>query len=71
VQLTSSSEVEYHRYLKEVVQALEKDPEFRAKLEKVPEEDIRVSLILKIIKILELLSNAIYDLIKRFYRRAR
>lgn len=47
--------MEYHRYLKEVVQALESDPEFRAKLEKANEDDIRVSLILKIIKILRLI----------------
>ncbi|CAH2223671.1 jg26948, partial [Pararge aegeria aegeria] len=32
---------EYHRYLKEVVQALESDPEFREKLEKADEEDVR------------------------------
>lgn len=44
--------MEYHRYLKEVVQALESDPEFRAKLEKADEDDIRVSLIFKIIKII-------------------
>ena len=35
--------MEYHRYLKEVVQALESDPEFRAKLEKAEEHDILVS----------------------------
>ncbi|XP_012526824.1 nucleobindin-2 isoform X2 [Monomorium pharaonis] len=33
-------QLEYHRYLKEVVQALESDPEFRAKLEKANEADI-------------------------------
>ncbi|XP_008210721.1 nucleobindin-2 isoform X1 [Nasonia vitripennis] len=32
--------MEYHRYLKEVVQALESDPDFRAKLEKAEENDI-------------------------------
>jgi len=37
--------MEYHRYLKEVIQALERDPEFRAKLENAKEEDIRVNLI--------------------------
>ena len=35
--------MEYHRYLKEVVNALESDDEFRKKLEKVEEADIRVS----------------------------
>lgn len=34
--------MEYHRYLDEVVQALESDPEFRKKLEKADEADIRV-----------------------------
>lgn len=38
--------MEYHRYLKEVVQALESDAEFRAKLEKADEADIRVSIII-------------------------
>ncbi|XP_012279322.1 nucleobindin-2 isoform X2 [Orussus abietinus] len=33
--------VEYHRYLKEVIQALESDPEFRSKLENAQEADIR------------------------------
>ncbi|XP_023943495.2 nucleobindin-2 isoform X2 [Bicyclus anynana] len=32
---------EYHRYLKEVVQALESDPDFRERLEKADEEDVR------------------------------
>lgn len=41
--------MEYHRYLKEVVQALESDQEFRAKLEKANEDDIRVSLTLNIV----------------------
>ena len=35
--------LEYERYLKEVVDALESDPEFRKKLDKAPEADIRVS----------------------------
>ena len=35
--------MEYHRYLQEVVQALESDPDFRSKLEKANETDIRVS----------------------------
>lgn len=35
--------MEYHRYLKEVVQALESDPDFRERLEKADEEDVRVS----------------------------
>ncbi|XP_070163469.1 nucleobindin-2 isoform X2 [Polyergus mexicanus] len=34
-------QLEYQRYLKEVVQALESDEEFRAKLEKANEDDIR------------------------------
>ncbi|RVE51012.1 hypothetical protein evm_004303 [Chilo suppressalis] len=33
--------MEYHRYLKEVVQALESDPDFRERLEKAEEEDVR------------------------------
>ncbi|KAM7358306.1 nucleobindin 1 [Cochliomyia hominivorax] len=33
--------LEYERYLKEVVDALESDPEFRKKLDKAPEADIR------------------------------
>nr|CAG4652068.1 EOG090X0B17 [Triops cancriformis] len=33
--------LEYNRYLKEVVQALESDPEFRKKLESADQEDIR------------------------------
>ncbi|KAJ8936677.1 hypothetical protein NQ318_023144 [Aromia moschata] len=33
--------MEYHRYLKEVVNALESDPEFRQKLEKANETEIR------------------------------
>lgn len=50
--------LEYERYLKEVVEALESDPEFRKKLDKAPEADIRVScemnqfyLSLKIIRV--------------------
>lgn len=38
--------MEYHRYLKEVVNALESDPEFRKKLEKADEADIRVSCLI-------------------------
>jgi len=38
--------LEYERYLREVVEALEADPEFRKKLDKAPEADIRVSFIL-------------------------
>ncbi|CAB3225972.1 unnamed protein product [Arctia plantaginis] len=33
--------MEYHRYLKEVVQALESDQDFRERLEKADEEDVR------------------------------
>lgn len=33
--------MEYHRYLREVVNALESDPDFRRKLEKASEDDIR------------------------------
>lgn len=40
--------MEYHRYLKEVIQALESDVEFREKLEKADEADIRVSVVPKI-----------------------
>lgn len=39
--------LEYERYLKEVVDALESDPEFRKKLDKAPEADIRVSNVLE------------------------
>lgn len=35
--------LEYNRYLQEVVQLLESDPDFRQKLEKSDPEDIRVS----------------------------
>lgn len=35
--------MEYHRYLKEVINALESDTEFRDKLEKAEEVDFRVS----------------------------
>jgi hypothetical protein len=35
--------IEYNRYLKEVVTALDSDPEFKSKLEKAEESDIRVS----------------------------
>jgi hypothetical protein len=34
--------VEYNRYLKEIVTALESDAEFKTKLEKAEESDIRV-----------------------------
>ncbi|KAL3275810.1 hypothetical protein HHI36_020554 [Cryptolaemus montrouzieri] len=34
-------DLEYHRYLSEVVQALESDPDFKSKIEKAPEDDIR------------------------------
>lgn len=33
--------IEYNRYLNEVVEALESDPEFRKKLENASEADIR------------------------------
>ncbi|KAL6442269.1 hypothetical protein ACFW04_002494 [Cataglyphis niger] len=38
-------QIEYQRYLKEVVQALESDEDFRAKLEKANEDDIRTGKI--------------------------
>ncbi|XP_018405749.1 PREDICTED: nucleobindin-2 isoform X2 [Cyphomyrmex costatus] len=41
----SEHHMEYHRYLKEVIHALESDPEFRAKLENVKEEDIHTGKI--------------------------
>lgn len=37
------SNLEYERYLKEVVNALESDQEFRAKLDNASEVDVRVS----------------------------
>uniref|UniRef100_A0A6M2E2Z4 Putative nucleobindin-2 isoform x2 n=1 Tax=Xenopsylla cheopis TaxID=163159 RepID=A0A6M2E2Z4_XENCH len=40
-----SEYMEYHRYLQEVVQALESDPEFREKLSKAEEVDIRTGKI--------------------------
>ncbi|XP_026477023.1 nucleobindin-2-like isoform X1 [Ctenocephalides felis] len=40
-----SEYMEYHRYLQEVVQALESDPEFREKLTKAEEVDIRTGKI--------------------------
>ena len=40
--------IEYHTYLKEVVQVLESDPEFRAKLDKVNEDDLKVKQFKKI-----------------------
>nr|CAD7261915.1 unnamed protein product [Timema shepardi]CAD7570160.1 unnamed protein product [Timema californicum] len=42
---TAPVNIEYNRYLKEVVTALESDPEFRAKLEKAEEVDIRTGKI--------------------------
>lgn len=41
----SEYQIEYQRYLKEVVQALESDADFRAKLEKANEDDIRTGKI--------------------------
>ncbi|XP_017778756.1 PREDICTED: nucleobindin-2 [Nicrophorus vespilloides] len=57
--------VEYHRYIREVVNALESDPTFREKLEKADEEDIRSG---KIAHELELVSHHVrtrLDEIKR------
>lgn len=39
--------MEYHRYLKEVVQALESDPDFRERLEKADQEDVRVCSVMR------------------------
>lgn len=39
---SQEEQLEYHRYLNEVVQALESDAEFKAQLEKAHEDDIRV-----------------------------
>lgn len=41
---SSQSVLEYERYLKEVVNALESDPEFRKKLDNASEVDVRVSI---------------------------
>lgn len=41
--LNQSFDLEYSKYLQEVVQALESDPDFRKKLESTNEEDIKVS----------------------------
>lgn len=52
--------LEYERYLKEVVEALESDPDFRKKLDKAAEADIRVSFnffLYKTQKILKLISD--------------
>lgn len=38
--------MEYERYLKEVVNALETDPEFRKKLDNATDVDIRVCIII-------------------------
>lgn len=57
--------MEYHRYLKEVVGALESDPDFRKKLEKADENDIRTG---KIAEQLEFVSHHVrtqLDEIKR------
>ncbi|CAG9824752.1 unnamed protein product [Phaedon cochleariae] len=57
--------MEYHRYLKEVVNALESDPDFRQKLEKADESDIRSG---KIAEELEFVSHHVrtrLDEIKR------
>lgn len=57
--------MEYHRYLKEVVNALESDPEFRTKLEKADENDIKSG---KIAEELEFVSHHVrtrLDEIKR------
>lgn len=57
--------MEYHRYLKEVVHALESDPDFRAKLEKAEESDIKSG---KIAEELEFVSHHVrnrLDEIKR------
>lgn len=57
--------MEYHRYLKEVVNALESDPDFRAKLEKADEKDIKSG---KIAEELEFVSHHVrtrLDEIKR------
>ncbi|XP_034255892.1 nucleobindin-2 isoform X2 [Thrips palmi] len=48
--------VEYNRYLKEVVQALESDPQFRDKLQKAEDTDIRTG---KIAHELEFVSHAV------------
>lgn len=40
--LSFQLQLEYSKYLQEVVGALENDPEFRAKLDKADEADIRV-----------------------------
>lgn len=57
--------MEYHRYLKEVVNALESDPDFRSKLEKADEKDIKSG---KIAEELEFVSHHVrtrLDEIKR------
>lgn len=57
--------MEYHRYLKEVVNALESDPDFRTKLEKADEKDIKSG---KIAEELEFVSHHVrsrLDEIKR------
>lgn len=41
--------LEYERYLKEVVSALESDPDFRQKLDNASEIDVRVSHILNVL----------------------
>lgn len=58
--------MEYHRYLKEVVDTLESDPQFREKLEKAKESDIRSG---KIAHELEFVSHKVrsrLDELKRY-----
>ncbi|XP_020282154.1 nucleobindin-2 isoform X2 [Pseudomyrmex gracilis] len=44
-EIEEANALEYHRYLKEVVEALESDADFRSKLEKADEKDIRTGKI--------------------------
>lgn len=54
--------IEYNRYLREVVETLEKDDAFRKKLETADEADIRVCRLIYVLG-LQLMMNQIYGLI--------
>lgn len=57
-------QLEYSKYLQEVVSALENDPEFRAKLDKAEEADIRVSFIFLCLSVEQPLTLRINDLVE-------
>nr|CAG4643417.1 EOG090X0B17 [Ilyocryptus agilis] len=60
------SGIEYNRYLQEVVQLLESDPDFRSKLEKSDPEDIRTG---KVAKELEYVNHNVRNKLDELKRR--